>query len=154
MEQNICFKVNRGDIFFVEAGDARTVGCEQHSGRPGIIVSSDVINRRLETVEVIYTTTRDKQDLQTRTPIYSTLYESTALAEQVTTVSVQRLGKRLGKCTSDEMARIDRCLRNSLSLEEDDEKVQLRLERDLYKKMYDAALQKLCDMNTVILPAK
>lgn len=31
-------------------------------------------------------------------------------------------------------------------------KPQNMLERDLYKKLYDAALQRLCDINAAILP--
>lgn len=150
MIDSVDFDVKRGDIFYISPGPS--TGSEQHAGRPGIIVSNDVINKKLETVEIIYTTTREKSELQTRTPVYSTLYESTALAEQITTVSIKRLGNRLGKCSEEEMMRIDRCLRNSIAIEEDNEKVQLMLERDLYKKLYDAALQRLCDINASILP--
>lgn len=139
-------KISRGDIFYIMPNSIPAIGSEQRPGRPGIVVSDQAINDRLSVVEIVYTTTRIKPEYQTHTIVRSTPYESTVLCEQVVAVSIDRLGNRYGKCTNEEMARIDECLKKSLSL--DDEKLlDVTMERDMYKKMYEIAMQKLAEVN-------
>lgn len=107
-------KIRRGDIFYVRKG--WVTGSEQQSGRPGVIVSNEENNKHSTTVEVVYCTTRIKAELPTHTTILSTPYESTVLCEQVTTVSVDRLGDYVGRCTEQEMKEIDLCMMVSLGL--------------------------------------
>ena len=140
------FKVRRGDIFYIMPRNTPVVGSEQRPGRPGIVVSEDTINDCLETVEVVYTTTRIKPEHRTHTVVESTLYESTVLCEQVTTVSIERLGDRCGHCTDDEMRRIDRCLKASLGFD-NAELLEAQMQRDMYKKMYEITLQRLSEVN-------
>lgn len=161
-------EIRRGDIFYISRGYA--TGCEQRSGRPAVIVSNDENNRHCSTVEVVYCTTRFKPDLPTHTVILSTPYESTVLCEQVTTVSIERIGNYIGRCTEREMKEIDLCMMTSLGLattemkdlyaglnpkrdmeappepEEDEpdreELLALRVERDTYKRMYALAVER------------
>lgn len=164
------WKIRRGDIFYIQKG--WVTGSEQQSGRPGIIVSNEENNEHSETVEIVYCTTKSKAKLPTHTTILSTPYESTVLCEQVTTVSVDRLGDYIGRCTEQEMKEIDLCMMVSLGLattdmkrvyaeknsrpepEEkavmeadkenvtDDELLSLRVERDTYKRMYELAVER------------
>lgn len=46
--------INRGDIFYVNPSE--TVGSEQRSGRPAIIVSNPLCNEHSPVVEVVYLT--------------------------------------------------------------------------------------------------
>ena len=96
MERGACgvseMRIERGDIFYIGL-NPYTTGCEQWSGRPGIIVSNDQNNLHSQTVEVVYCTTRHKPNLPTHTTILSTPYESTVLCEQVTTVDISRIGR-------------------------------------------------------------
>ena len=155
-------KIERGDIFYIGL-NSYTTGCEQWSGRPGIIVSNDQNNLHSQTVEVVYCTTRHKPNLPTHTAILSTPYESTVLCEQVTTVDISRIGNYIGRCTEREMREIDRCIRVSLGLQdgktenpnyvppmgnrsrENEKMIALQVERDTYRKMYEMAVKKLAE---------
>lgn len=166
------FRIERGDIFYIDRAGP-TFGCEQRSGRPGVIVSSEENNKHSQTVEIVYCTTKEKPSLPTHTVILGTPYESTVLCEQVTTVSVDRLGNYIGKCTEQEMREIDLCIMVSLGLAtpdmkkiyaetnrakkedrkveagvgservEDKELIAIRVERDTYKRMYEVVVDKL-----------
>lgn len=159
-------RIERGDIFYINRFP--TIGCEQQSGRPGVIVSNDANNRASKTVEVVYCTTREKPALPTHTLIQSTRSSSTVLCEQITTVSVDCLGSYIGKCTSDEMEAIDKCLIESIGLTtpkresdrstkgaiaDDNKRLQddldkTRVELDAYKRMYEIAVSKIAASRT------
>lgn len=155
------FEINRGDIFYINK--TLSVGSEQWGGRPGIIVSNEKNNTHSPTVEVVYCTTRFKPMLPTHTVIRSTPHDSTVLCEQVTTVSVERIGNYIGRCSEEEMREIGNCILVSLGLLNDkakspnpnyvppmgngrteyDEVAELRLELDTYRKMYEMAIERL-----------
>ncbi len=107
-------RVKRGEVWYVEKG--YSVGSEQQSGRPAIIVSNDKNNTYSATVEVVYLTTQPKQDLPTHVTIRSLNRISTALCEQITTVSMERLGNYCGTLTDQEMGEIDAAIKTSLGL--------------------------------------
>ena len=107
--------IQRGDIYYVERFGIQ-VGCEQQPGRPAVVVSCEENNRHSLTVEIVYMTTRHKADLPTHVLIHSAPQESTVLCEQITTVSVERLGDYIGRCTKDEMFQIDVALLASLGI--------------------------------------
>lgn len=108
-------KIERGDIFYVYK-NAPTYGSEQMAGRPAIIVSNDKNNQSSETVEVVYLTTQPKTPLPTHVTIRSTSRVSTALCEQITTVSIERLGDYVGKASKAEMANLETAMLVSLDL--------------------------------------
>lgn len=146
------FDIKRGDIFYVMPG--YNTGSEQRAGRPAVIVSNDDNNKHSSTVEVVYCTTRIKPELPTHTIITSTPYESTILGEQITTVATERLGSYIGRCADEEMKEIERCMAESLKLQTvddngKDEKIcELQVELDMYKKMYQMAVERAA--NTAI----
>jgi len=107
-------QIKRGDIFYVGGGYA--TGSEQRSGRPAIIVSNDTNNEFSATVEVVYLTTRPKNDLPTHVPIHSLSRDSIAICEQVTTVAMERIGKRQGHITPDEMEGLEDAILISLGI--------------------------------------
>ena len=53
--------INRGDIFYVNPSE--TVGSEQRSGRPAIIVSNPLCNEHSPVVEVVYLTCQYKKPM-------------------------------------------------------------------------------------------
>lgn len=107
-------KIKRGDIVYIEKSPS--IGSEQHSGRPAVIVSNDKNNQFADTVEVVYLTTAPKNDLPTHVTIRSAPKESIALCEQVTTVSISRIGNFICAATAQEMRQIDTALLISLDL--------------------------------------
>jgi len=111
--------MKRGEIYYIES-TYRETGSEQRGGRPAVIVSNDKNNENSEVVEVVYMTTKPKNDLPTHVFIRSALSPSTVLCEQVNSVSVKRIGTLIGKLT----------------------KIKLETERDLYRNLYNELLSK------------
>ena len=107
----------RGDVVFVR--DYRhTTGCEQDAVRPAVIVSNDKGNLHAPVVEVVFLTGQKKKPLPTHTTILCKI-PSTALCEQITTVSKERITEYIRTCTDKEMQAIDRCIKISLGLTEE-----------------------------------
>ena len=108
----------RGEIYYIDKNPYRpTYGSMQENGRPAIIVSNNLNNAHALTYEVVYLTTQPKKDLPTHCTIRSAKYPSTALCEQITTVSDEQIRDYQGKCTEEEMAMVDACLAISLGLD-------------------------------------
>lgn len=144
-------RIHRGEIYYINKFP--TNGSEQEPGRPAVIVSNDKNNETAETVEVVYLTTRPKKELPTHVSVCGTGIPSTALCEQISTVSVDRVGSYRGKCVKSEMEAIDTAMMVSLglgemmtaTLEEIGES-RAEVERDIYKEMYEKLLMEV--MNT------
>lgn len=152
--------MQRGDIhYIVDYKD--NVGSEQGAGRPAIIVSNDMCNQYSPVVEVVFLTTKPKSDLPTHVTIRSCSKVSIALCEQVTSVSIERVGDYSGTCTKQEMDAIDTALCTSLALNLGKTEVKepvlddtlindlrntihkLSVERDMYKNTYDDLLNRI-----------
>lgn len=108
-------EIRRGDIYYIHKGP-ETTGSEIIAGRPGIVVSNDMANKYSNVVEIVFCTTKEKPCLPTHVAINSTKYKSTALCEQITSVSKKRIGDYIGRCSKSEMKTIDRKLAISLDL--------------------------------------
>lgn len=65
-------KILKGQIYYVQKAGF-TVGSEQKSGRPAIIVSNNTGNYYSNVVEVVYLTTQCKADMPTHVPILSAI---------------------------------------------------------------------------------
>ena len=107
--------VYRGEIYYV-LPEGNEVGCEQRSGRPGIVVSNNLNNKHAATVEVVYLTTKEKKPLVTHVFIGSSQLPSTAICEQITTVDKTRLNDYCGKLTQGEMEAVEIAIMASLGL--------------------------------------
>lgn len=141
-------ELKRGDVVFVQMGLTKTVGAECHAGRPAVVVSNDIGNKHSDAVEVVYLTSQGKKELPTHCMIKARVL-STALCEQVTTISKDRISDYIRTCTETEMKKIDRCLKVSLGLTNDERPVEapkndnVEFERDFYKKMYEDLLERM-----------
>lgn len=107
-------EIYRGDIFYIMQGSY--VGSEQKSGRPGIIVSNDLANKHSPNVEVVFLTSQEKKALPTHVEVIARV-PSTALCENIQTVSKERLSDFIRSCTTSEMKAIDKALLHSLGIE-------------------------------------
>lgn len=106
----------RGEIYYV-LPEGCEIGSEQHSGRPGIIVSNDQNNKYSSTLEVVYLTTKEKKPLPTHIHIETARLPSTAICEQVFTVDKLRMNDYVGKLTKNEMSEIETGMLISLGLD-------------------------------------
>lgn len=147
-------EIYRGDIFYITQGSY--VGSEQKSGRPGIIVSNDLANKHSPNVEVVFLTSQEKKALPTHVEVIARV-PSTALCENIQTVSKERLSDFIRSCTTSEMKAIDKALLHSLGIEapsvvegEGTQEIEVpkavseaEVERNLYKALYEQLLDKV-----------
>lgn len=141
--------IRRGDIFYVDKFGYQ-VGSEQIPGRPGVIVSCDENNRHSETVQVAYCTTQPKADLPTHVEILSANRPSTVLCEQINTVSVERLGSYIGRCTAEEMRDIDIGVATALGLKKYPGLIDRLKEREHETIQREAEIKKQADDNVTL----
>ena len=111
--------IKRGDIYYAELNPV--IGSEQGGTRPVLIISNDIGNRHSPTVIIAAITSRvhTKAKLPTQTAI--TDFEglnkdSIILLEQIRTIDKKRLQEYIGMLSESEMARVDKALAISVSL--------------------------------------
>lgn len=107
--------IKRGELYFVKK--VPIIGSEQIAGRPALVVSTDRRNGVSPTIEVVYLTTRDKLDMEEHIGCSATGKDSTILCEQISTVSIDRVGDYITTLTPDEMADVETGLLYSLGME-------------------------------------
>lgn len=107
-------RIFRGDIYFV--APTQTTGSEMCGGRPAIVVSDNALNTTSTVIQVVYLTTAEKKKSVTHVSIRSSPKPSTALCEQVHSVSKERVGKFYGVCTPLEMQNVDLAVKYGLGL--------------------------------------
>ena len=115
--------MQRGDIMLVALDPV--VGTEQGKVRPAIVVSNNAANdsaerrgRGVVTVVPLTSNVKNVYPFQVLVPKENSgmLIDSKAQAEQVRSVSTDRLVRRLGEAHSDVLRQIDDALRLHLSL--------------------------------------
>ena len=109
----------RGEIYYIYPSGSEHES-EQVAGRPAIIVSNNKGNGFSPVVEVVFLTTKEKNPLPTHVEILSCKRPSIALCEQIDTVSKSRIGKYNGKCTDEEMHKIDKAICVSVGIAQKD----------------------------------
>ena len=111
--------IKRGDIYYAELNPV--IGSEQGGTRPVLIISNDIGNRHSTTGIVAAITSRvhTKAKLPTHTAIrdFEGLNkDSIILLEQIRTIDKKRLQEYIGMLSESEMARVDKALAISVSL--------------------------------------
>lgn len=147
-------RINRGDIFYIE--QSVRCGNEIKKDRPGIVVSAEHLNAGESCVEVVFLTSQPKKEMNEHVKILSSGRESTALCEQINSISVSRLANYNGRITDEEMKAIDKALAASLGLnfvgdiepvinshEADQTMAAVIAERDTYKNMHENLLDRV-----------
>ncbi|MCC5952382.1 MAG: type II toxin-antitoxin system PemK/MazF family toxin [Acidimicrobiia bacterium] len=113
----------RGEIRWVDLEPAR--GAESDKRRPAVIVSNDGANvtanrlgRGVITVVPVTTNTKYIYPFQVLLAAATTglPHDSKAQAEQIRSVSVERVGARIGALSAEELASIDEAMRLHLAL--------------------------------------
>lgn len=114
-------KFRRGQIWWQKATNKQIPGV-QNDGRPVVIVSNDANNRFSSGITVIPLTTATKKDLPTHTKILMENGKtvSTALAEQIRTVSAESLTDYAGTLDETKMTEIEATLLIALGFKQAD----------------------------------
>lgn len=111
--------IKRGDIYYAELNPV--IGSEQGGIRPVLIISNDMGNRHSPTVIIAAITgkTQTKAKLPTHTEVknFEGLdRDSIVLLEQIRTIDKKRLKQYMGMMPDEAMARVDKALAISVSL--------------------------------------
>ena len=111
--------IKRGGIFYAELNPV--IGSEQGGTRPVLVISNNTGNRHSPTVIVAAITSRvhTKAKLPTHTEVrdFEGLdKDSVVLLEQIRTIDKQRLKQYMGLMPDNIMARVDKALAISISL--------------------------------------
>lgn len=98
--------MQRGDVFRFKV--PKGVGREQQGERFGIVVQSDVMLPR--SVVVVAPTSRSAKPASFRPEVEVDGHVTRVLVEQLGAVDVQRLGRRVGRLTAEEMWSVNEAL--------------------------------------------
>lgn len=98
--------MQRGDVYRFKV--PKGVGYEQQGERYGVVVQSDVMLPR--SVVVVAPTSRSARPASFRPEVEVAGDLTRVLVEQLGAVDVQRLGRRVGRLTTEEMWSIDEAL--------------------------------------------
>jgi len=106
--------MKRGEVWRVNFDPA--VGGEIRKQRPAVIVSNDAANKHLNRVQVVPLTSQIGQIYPSEAPITLNGKPGKAMADQLTTISKERLLDRAGMLTQTEMRLIEAAIKVQLDL--------------------------------------
>ena len=106
--------MNRGDVWWVNFDPA--LGGEIRKHRPAVILSNDFANKHLNRVQVVPLTSQVGKLYPSEAVITIAGRPSKAMADQLTTVSKQRLTKKMGQVSREDLNKIERVTALQLGL--------------------------------------
>ena len=106
--------MNRGDVWWVNFEPS--IGGEIRKKRPAIIVSNNAANKYLNRVQVIPITSNTDRLFPSEAYVTVAGKKGKAMADQLATVSKQRLSKCIGSVSDDEMNMVVEAIKTQLDL--------------------------------------
>ena len=101
--------MNRAEVWWVSFDSS--VGGEIKKKRPVVIISNDAANRHLNRVQVVPLTSKTGRVYPSEAVVTFNDSQSKAMADQLTTVSKQRLINRAGRLTQADMRKVERVVK-------------------------------------------
>jgi len=106
--------MRRGDVYWVDFEPAR--GTEIKKVRPAVIVSNDDSNRALARVQVVPLTSNTSRVYPSEAVVTVGGRQSKAVADQIMTVSKDRLTDALGRISVPDLLAVERAIKRQLGL--------------------------------------
>jgi mRNA interferase MazF len=106
--------MKRGEVWWVSFDPS--IGGEIRKTRPAIIVSNDVANRSLNRVQVVPLTSNTEKLYPCEAYVSVGSQRSKAMADQIATVSKQRLRTKIGVVSREDMNAVERVIRLQLGI--------------------------------------
>ena len=101
----MAISIERGEVYWVNFGPS--VGGEIKKTRPAIVVSNNAANTHLNRVQVIPLTSNTDRLYPSEAYVSLNNEKRKAMADQLTTVSKQRLGSKIGLLGNDDVGRVE-----------------------------------------------
>ena len=105
--------MKRGEVWWVNFSSD---GGEIQKKRPAVIVSNDSSNRFLNRLQVVPLTSNVKKLYPSEAYVTVGRTQSKAMADQLTTVSKQRLSRRKGTLSTRDLKNVERAIKTQLDL--------------------------------------
>jgi mRNA interferase MazF len=106
--------MKRGEVWWVNFDPS--VGGEVQKERPAVLVSNDIANRLLNRLQVVPLSTKIERLYPSEAYVTMNGVQQKAMADQLTTVSKQRLTNKLGKLSKADLQAVERVVKIQLDM--------------------------------------